>query len=67
MRTSSNNLHGADVEDISLGVQVGRPVIEFAAGEALDVIWNVFNRDKKERNKFIYLLFESMYTLYINI
>ena len=33
-----NNSHGADVEDIPFGIEVRRPVVEFPAREALDVI-----------------------------
>lgn len=44
-----NNSHGADVEDISLGVQVGCSVVEFATREALDVIYTVV-KTTKNRN-----------------
>ncbi len=51
--TSGNNSHGADVEDIPFGNEVRRPVVEFPAREALDVIRpkKIEKRKKKKKIK----------------
>jgi hypothetical protein len=50
----TNNSHGADVEDIPFGIEVRRPVVEFPAREALDVIYAKKNEiNQKEIRKMI--------------